>query len=338
MARRSIVRRDPRVPGDPELSAYPDPGEAETLAARGSGGPRRGRWAGGGGRWLVWAGRAVLWALIIVIVFNGVRAPFERFTQGGSSSGQVAPSAGTGFPTDRAASFANQFAAAYLNMNGAQPQERAGRLAPFLPEGTSDGQFGWDGAGQMSAGAIQPYGVDVTDAQHAKVNLIFQSGNRRMLLSVPVFYSDGRFVVSERPAVLPAPAKADLPHAAEPDRDETTAGELRQQLGAFFEAYAKGDTVALQRYVSGTKLESFGGAFTFVKLQDLVVPPGGTIRDITVVVVWGLVPAAPPAAEPTSTGGTQGSGTLTQSYRLTVEKQGERWYVKDIRGADRSVG
>ncbi|MCG5216759.1 conjugal transfer protein [Streptosporangium soli] len=337
MARRSIVQQDPRIPGDPELSAYPESGGAEGVSGRGRAAPRRGRWSGGGGRWLVWTGRAVLWALIIVIVVNGVRAPFERFTQANTTGGPGASPTDSGFPADRASSFANQFAAAYLNFNGSRPEERAGRLAPFLPDG-AEAQFGWDGFGQMSAGAIQPYGVEVIDARNAVVSLVFQAGNRRMLLSVPIHFSDGDFVVSGRPGILPAPGKAGLPQPAEPDRDDATEDELRIQLDGFFKAYAEGDTVQLQRYVAvGETLDSFGGAFNFAQLKDVVVPPGGTTREVTAVVLWevptGSTASPEPSPDPSAVG-----GKLEQEYRLTVEKQGDKWFVKDIRGASRSAG
>jgi hypothetical protein len=338
MARRSTVQNDLRISGDPELSAYPGAADVERPPGGGRGGPRRGGWAGGGGRWLVWTGRVVLWALIIVIVVNGVRAPFERFTQGNSAAESAASPSDNGFPVNQATSFANQFAQVYLNFTAARPEERAGRLAPFLPDG-ADPQFGWDGYGQMSAGAIQPYGVDVLDARNAVVTLTTQSGNRRFLLSVPVYHDDGRFVVAGRPALLPAPAQAGLPQMPEPDRDDGAESELRPQLAGFFKAYADGDSVQLQRYVAqGVSLEGFRGAFTLIELKDVSVPPGGTTRDVTVTVVWGVPAASTPNPEPTPTDPTAVGGRLEQTYRLTVEKQGDKWFVKDIRGAGRSVG
>ncbi|GLW07417.1 hypothetical protein Misp01_25470 [Microtetraspora sp. NBRC 13810] len=338
MARRSIVQQDPLTADDAELSAYPEEPE-ERAKGRGRGAPRRGRWSGGGGRWLVWTGRVILWALIVVIVVNGVRAPFERFTQGPAVTGPQTSSAESEFPSDRASAFANQFAAVYLNFNAATPDERAGRLAPYLPDG-ADPQFGWDGIGRLAAGAIQPYGVEVLGAADGVVTLTFQSGNRRLLLSVPVHYANGNFVVSAQPAVLPAPAPAPLPQPPEPDRDEATANELRPQLAGFFTAYASGDTVQLQRYVAvGETLDSFAGAFTYRDLKDVVVPPGGTTREITAIVVWGVPAGATPVAQPTEAADPAAmAGTLEQAYRLTVEKQGDKWFVKDIRGAGRSLG
>ncbi|MBB2913456.1 hypothetical protein FHS43_004760 [Streptosporangium becharense] len=342
MARRSTVQHDPRIAGDPELSAYsdfpdePDSGQ-ETSRERSA---SRGRWSGGGGRWLVWVGRAVLWALIIVIVVNGVRAPFERFTRQNTPAG-AAPVSADGFPTTQGTSFAIQFAAVYLNFDGARPQERAGRLAPYLPEG-AESQFGWDGLGRMSAGAVQPYGVEVVDADNAVITLTYQSSDRRQLLSVPVYYDRAaeKFVVAGRPGILPAPAPANLPAKAAPDRDGAAERELRTPLEDFFKAYAAGDTASLQRYAdAGVTLEGFDGAFTFVELKDLLVPlPAGATREVTATVVWGVPSGATPAPDATPADPGQVGGKLEQAYLLTMVKQGDKWFVKDIRGAHRSAG
>jgi len=341
MARRSTVQQ---LAGDREPSAYPgteqDPEHVMTPAG---GVPRRGRWAGGGGRWLVWVGRAVLWALIVVIVVNGVRAPFERLTQSEAPAGVTATPTDAGFPVTGAVSFAIQFAAVYLNFDANNPQQRAERLAPFLPEGAGE-QFGWNGLGRMQAGAIQLSDVEVIDAHNAVVNLMVQSGARRMIFSVPIYAAGGSYVVSERPALLPAPRAADLPAGPTPESDEAAKNELLPQLKGFFEAYASGDPQQLQRYVAaGADLEGFQGAFTLLQLKDVQVPPGGATREVTAVVVWGVpneqttTPSPDPSTVPATDPATQ-VGALEQAYRLTVEKQGDKWFVKDIRGASRYVG
>ncbi|MEV4748178.1 conjugal transfer protein [Streptosporangium amethystogenes subsp. fukuiense] len=341
MARRSTVQRDPRIAGDPELSAYPDFPDDPDLGrapARGRG-ASRGRWSGGGGRWLVWTGRAVLWALIVVIVVNGVRAPFERFTQQNAPSG-AAPASDSGFPTAQGSAFATQFAEVYLNFDGARLEERRSRLAPYLPEGTEP-QFGWDGFGRMSAGAVQPYGIEVVDADNAVVTVLYQSDNRRQLLSVPVYHdrSTKRFVVAGRPGILPAPKAAALPPKAAPERDRAAEQELRTPMEDFFKAYAASDTASLQRYAdAGITLEGFGGAFTFLQLKELAVPlGGGATREVTATVLWGVPSKARQSTDPEPADPGQMEGKLEQAYLLTVVKQGDKWFVKDIRGAYRSV-
>ncbi|GAA3028656.1 conjugal transfer protein [Streptosporangium longisporum] len=341
MARRSTVQRDPRIAGDPELSAYPDfpdDPDLDRVPARRRGTPRN-RWSGGGGRWLVWAGRAVLWALIIVIVVNGVRAPFERLTQPNTPAG-TAPVAGEGFPTVPGSAFAAQFAEVYLNFDGARLEERESRLAPYLPEGV-ESQFGWDGLGRMSAGAVQPYGIEVVDAENAVVTVAYQSEDRRQLLSVPIYHdrSAKRFVVAGRPGILPAPGAADLPPKPAPDRDRAAEQELRPSLEGFFKAYAASDTASLRLYAdAGTTLEGFSGALTFLQLKDLSVPlPAGSTRQVTATVSWGVPAKTPTSDEPEPADPGQMGGKLEQAYLLTMVKQGDKWFVKDIRGAYRSV-
>ncbi|MBB4937499.1 hypothetical protein FHR32_001804 [Streptosporangium album] len=272
---------------------------------------------------------------------NGVRAPFERFTRQGAAGGSPSVSADTEFPLSRATSFASQFAAVYLNFEAIRSQERAARLAPYLPDG-AEAQFGWDGLGRMAAGAVQPYGTEIVDRDNAVVTLAFQSGNRRQLLSVPVFHDSqtDRFVVSGRPGILPAPTPANLPPVSAGERDEAAEAELRTPLADFFKAYAASDTASLQRYAAaGVTLEGFGGAFTFVQLKSLSVPlVGGATRDVTATVVWGVPSGATPSPGSTPSDPGDMSGKLEQAYLLTVVKQGDKWFVKDIRGAQRSVG
>ena len=286
----------------------------------------------------MWTGRIVLWALIIVVVVNGVTAMFQRFTQPPTSgTGSAATPTGPEFPVTAAASFAKQFAAVYLNFNGNDPDTRSRRLKPFLPEGAAD-QFGWNGFGRMQTGAIEVSGVDVVDASNAVVTLMVQSDDHRWLFSVPVYTDNSRFVISRQPGLLPAQGPAGLPQSPDPERDDATAAELRPQLEGFFKAFAAGDAEQLQRYVAaGVTLDGFGGTFTLAQLKDVVVPPGDTTREVTAIVVWG-VPSGDP--DPTATTGDAASepGALEQAYELTVEKQGDKWFVKDIRGASRSAG
>ncbi|MEO3793562.1 conjugal transfer protein [Nonomuraea sp. B10E15] len=335
MARRSTVQHDPRIAGEPELSARLDTDDFDAPPPRR---PRRGGWSGGGGRWLVWTGRIILWALIVVVVVNGIRAPFERFTQQEVAAPNGAVQEHHGFPAERGMAFAAQFAGVYLNFNPDDAASRSSKLAAFLAQGM-DPQMGWDGFGKLAAVAIQAYDIEAADAHNAVVSVAFQTGPRRMMVSVPIYFSGDdageRFVVSGRPAILPAPAPADLPQVAKPETDDAAAAELKPQLEGFFKDYADGDAAGLQRYVAaGKSLPSFGGAFTFAELKEVVVPVGGATREIQAVVVW-TVPNGDAPPTPDSTDPAAAGGRLEQAYRLTVEKQGDKWFVADIRGAGR---
>src|SRR3954469_14113213 len=88
MARRSSGVVDAGTPGyPPGVFAPADPWDApEEKRRRGSNGRRgpgggggrgdRGGWGGSGGRWWIYVGRAILWACILVVLVNGIRAPF----------------------------------------------------------------------------------------------------------------------------------------------------------------------------------------------------------------------------------------------------------------------
>src|SRR5690242_4438091 len=97
----------------PDVRDYPDARDpaADTWADPYAGGDaRRGgrrHWRGSGGRWRVWIGRFLLWACIIVLLVNGVRAEFDRFTAKPSQP-QSAPrqDAKAQFPVTAAAAYA----------------------------------------------------------------------------------------------------------------------------------------------------------------------------------------------------------------------------------------
>ncbi|WP_235017854.1 conjugal transfer protein [Thermomonospora echinospora] len=321
------------VPVALESGGHPD----SLDASRGRRGGRRsraggrggGRWAGSGGRWWVWLGRAVLWALIIVIVVNGVRAPFERFTESGTAAPTTSgrPSQPS-FPTGAASAFALQFGNVYLNYDQQSAPDRERRLQPFLPEGTA-GQFGWNGAGALQIQSVQVAGVEVRDEHNAVVTLLARADDRWLSLAVPVYARDGAMVVSARPALLPPPAKAALPSGGVGERDTALEGELQSALfGSFFPAYAASDTTSLARFTDGPPITGLARSVTFVKLAEVVAPRGqADRRTVTVTVTWQL-PGRDGAA----------AAELDQTYELTVVKKDGTWYVRDIRGAGRPTG
>ena len=101
------------------------------------------------------------------------------------------------------------------------------------------------------------------------------------------------------------------------------------QLPAFFQAYASGDSAALSRFeVRGVSLTGLGGAVAFGSITGLQVPPGGATREITVSVIWQLPGQA-----------SAGSTELEMAYRVSVlEVQSGKWYVNEISAATEAVG
>lgn len=311
MARRSAVDEGP--------AALDEPWDEEPKA-------RRKQWGGGGGRWWIWVGRALLWTFVLVVIVNGIRAPFERFTAETPSSVVGSDDGEPKFPQTQASAYALQFAQVYLNYDETTSGGRQEELARFLPEG-ADAQFGWNGLGQLSAQHIQVLSVDVKDVDDAIVNIAAQAGSRWVTLAVPVYAKDGGFVISSEPALLEAPKKAQLPQESGVEHDEELETQLKTQLVGFFQAYGNSDAVNLQRFTEGDGITGLGSAVNLLDIFEVSAPPGDSgERTVTATVRWKVPPTQPRGAE----------GQLTQTYELAVVKKGDQWNVRSIRGAVRA--
>ncbi|MCW2937181.1 MAG: hypothetical protein JWN00_166 [Actinomycetia bacterium] len=321
MARRPAVDNG----SDTAASDVRDPWEPPPTASGMTGTGRRGRWGGSGGRWAIWIGRIILWALILVILVNGIRAPFERFTTPSSTAPQTvqSQSGGAQFPVGPASAYALQFANVYLNYDQANPGDRDHQLQYFLPDSV-DSRAGWNGAGQLSVQLIQVAGVDAKDVHNAVVTLLVKTSGTWLQLAVPVYASGGQMAISGLPALLPAPQRAAPPQTAIQDRDTDLETALKPTLEGFFRAYSSGDTVNLNRFSANSFIAGLPqGTVVFVALGDVIAPRGGTDqRTLTAAVTWSV---------PSPTG--KAAGQLNQTYQLTVVKKDGNWYVRDLRGA-----
>ncbi|RAY14395.1 conjugal transfer protein [Actinomadura craniellae] len=334
MARRSAVQSGPVKTaregraGDDAVPPLDDAGGADSWdmsdGRRGRGAKGR-RWGGSGGRWWLWIGRAILWAFLIVVLVNGVRAPFERFTADESGTPEAPRVTGTGtqFPTAAASSYALQFANVYLNYDERTADVREQQLRAFLPDG-ADGQLGWNRAGQLQVQSVQVAGVEARDANNAIVMLLARAGDKWLQLAVPVYARNGALVISGRPALLPPPGRATPPQPPNRERDTALEGELQTTLGPFFQAYSRSDQPSLDRFAERPGITGLGNTVTFIAVKEVIAPQGGADeRKITATVTW-QIPA---------TDARNPSGELDQTYELTVVKKDGNWYVRDIRGA-----
>jgi hypothetical protein len=320
MARRSSGVVDAGSSGYPPGGfATADPWDAPPKKGRRGRGDRRG-WGGSGGRWWIYAGRAILWAFIIVVLVNGVRAPFERFM----AKPGPAEKAGSGqpsFPSTAASSYALAFTNVYLNYDQATAQDRQRQLGQFLgPE--VDPQLGWDGSGRSVLQSAQVSSVDPDDANHAIVTVLVRANGKSFQLAVPVYAKDGAMEITGRPAILAAPPKASAP-AVSQDRDSALESGLAEPLAGFFKAYASSDAASLQRY-SDPPVTGLGGAVAFNQVKEIIAPPGAPdSRTVNATVVWQVPPAGPKSS----------GSMLEQTYRLTMVKKDGNWYVTSIRGS-----
>jgi hypothetical protein len=289
-------------------------------------------WNGAGGRWLLWPLRVVLWAALLVIAFRGVTAIV--FNQNSVSAGpSTAPATATSgsFPASLAEAYAAEFGRVYLNANPQNLGQREQQLAAFVPASVAaaNPDLGWNGTGQLSLQSEQVAGITVQDPQHAVVTLLASVNDQLMELGVPVAASASGVVVSGEPAWLPAPAQIPLPAQAAGSSDPVAHSQLIAELPAFFQAYANGESAALNRFLApGVRLAGLGGTMAFDSISGLRVPTGGSTRQITVSVIW----------QPLSQGVSSGA-KLQVTYSMSVAQQSSvKWYVKEIGASIEAVG
>jgi Conjugative transposon protein TcpC len=297
-----------------------------------------GEWWGAGGRWLLWLLRMVLWAALLAVAFRGIAAIVL-------SQGSAPPSGGTGarstaddrFPVAVAEAYAADFGRVYLGFNPQDEGQREEALAAFVPASVSaaDPNLGWNGVGQLDLQSEQVAGITVQDPRHAVVTLLAMVDGQLMELGVPVAVSGGGVVVAGEPAWLPAPPQAPPPAAAPGGSDPVARSQLMNELPAFFQAYASGDSAALNKFLArGASLTGLGGAVTFDSISALHVPPGGASRQITVTVIWRL------PEQPGSAAGNPGvTPELEMAYGMSVvDLHTDKWYVKEIGASTKAVG
>jgi hypothetical protein len=313
-------------------SAGPGPGVLENdLELGGSGAPGGHSWSGSGGRWLLWPLRGLLWATLLIIAYRGVTdiifhqasaRPAGAAEPGGAAAGQ--------FPVSLAEAYASEFGQVYLNFSPATQAQREQELAAFVPPAVAaaNPDLGWNGTGEMRLQSEQVAGITVQDRQHAVVTLLATVNGQLMELGVPVIAAGGGgVVVAGEPAWLPAPPQISPPPSARQGSDPVARSELMNELPAFFQAYASGDSAALSRFEPrGVSLTGLGGAVAFGSITSLQVPAGGTTRQITVTVIW----------QGQASGGI---AELEMAYRMSVrELQSGKWYVNEISAATEAVG
>jgi len=313
-----------------------DPLSADVFAAEpvdsvpvsGSGGG----WSGAGGRWLLWPLRVVLWAALLVVAFRGVTAiVFNQHSAPPATGSRPASPVGEQFPVTLAEAYAAEFGQVYLNFSPQAQGQREQQLAAFVPASVAaaDPDLGWNGVGQLSLQSEQVAGIDVQGPQHAVVTLLALVNGQLIELGVPIAASGGGVVVSGEPAWLPAPAQISPPSAAAGRSDPVAQSQLNNELPAFFQAYANGDSAALKGFLApGVSLTGLGGTVAFDSVTALHVPPGGTTRQITVSVIWQLVGQ-----------GMENGTKLQVTYGMSVVQQSSvKWYVKEISASIEAVG
>jgi len=304
-----------------DVTAWPGTGRREQ--------PPKAPWSGSGGRWTVWPMRIILWAAILIVLYRGVVAIALNETP---ASGNGNGTASTQFPVTLAEAYAMQFGQVYFNVNPTDATQRQAQLGQFIDpsalnaqQSQQSQQFGVTGSAAMQLQSETVAGIDVRTAQSAVVTLLTTINGRLMEFGVPVYAAGGGIVISGLPALLSAPLMVNLPSGQPGPSDSQATSQLRQQLPAFFSAYANGNSAGLSRYLApGASITGLGGEVTFGNIVSLHVPTGGATRDITVTVNWQLA--------------AQQGGFATTYDMSVVDLQDGKWYVKDIRASTQPMG
>jgi hypothetical protein len=308
--------------------------DGTVAASQGFGRSRR----GAGGRWLLWPLRVVLWAALLVVVFRGLSAIIVNHPAAPAGGAGSPNAAGGQFPVAMAEAYATEFGRVYFAFSPQNQVARDQALAAFVPPGVAaaDPNLGWNGAGQVNLQALQVAGIKVQDPRHAVVTLLALISGQLTELGVPVAADRGGLVVSGEPAWLPAPPRILPPATATPrGSDRAAQSQLANELPAFFQAYASGDSTALNRLLApGASVAPLGGGVTFDSISALHVPPGTGTRHITVTVIWQLPQQPEPAA-----GNLGMASKLEMTYGMSVvDSQSGKWYVKEIGASTETVG
>ena len=294
-----------------------------------------GSWQGAGGRWLLWPLRVVLWATLLIIAFRGITAIVFNSSAAPAGGGTGSRSAAAApFPVALAEAYATEFGRVYLSFSPQNQGQREQALAAFVPASVlaANPNLGWNGTGQLNLQAVQVAGVNVQDPRHAVVTLLALVSGQLIQLGVPVAASGSGVTVSGEPAWLSAPPQISPPSVTMRGSDQVAQSQLMNELPAFFQAYASGDSAALNRFaVHGVALTGLGGTVTYDSISALHVPPGGAARQITVTVIWQL---------PEQPGSAQGMASkLEVTYGMSVvDLHSGKWYVKEIGASTEAVG
>ncbi|MFI1029666.1 conjugal transfer protein [Streptomyces sp. NPDC020951] len=250
----------------------------------------------------------------------------------------------TDFPTQQAATFAEQYALLCMTFSPETASARRVNLARYASSGV-DAECGWSGEGTSTAvsatwdGTAEKLPEYGDNGRYIGVQVRTDDGTLTTL-TVPVYVKnlttgDGMRVAGDV-GQMPLPARADVPEIDQDDEvvDDSLAQQLQQKvLPGYFAAWGASDATAMARFTTPDASQSatsgLSGRLATPTINDVValVPaslqktnpytyPVGQAVEVRVVVDWG-----DPKSE-----------TVRRAYRMTVVNTAQGWFIKDIRG------
>lgn len=266
------------------------------------------------------AGRITLWGAVVLVFGRGIISLF-----GGTSAAtpdrpaKAAIQAAEAFPTSEATALALRFAADYLTYDADRPADWSARMAAY---GNDTLARGWNGAGRQAVTTVVAAGIDAAGPDAGTVTLAARTPSGWVHLAVPIMKVNGGLAVAAPPAFVAAPAVGSMPDANRGEADQAAGEALRPTLEAFFAAYGTGNSAVVGAMTAdGARLPRLeAGRLKLAAVEAVTVTrePAGQARVARAVVRW--------ADETTS-------AAFTQTYRLDVVQDGQRWLVASLGAA-----
>lgn len=271
-------------------------------------------------RAVIIAGRIALWGAVVLIFGRGIVSLF-----GGTSAAapdrpnKAQAQAAEAFPASDATALALRFAADYLTYDADKPADWAARVAAY---GNDNLARGWNGAGRQTVTSVVPAGIDAAGPDFGTVTVAARTPTGWVHLAVPVVQSHGGLAVAAPPAFVAVPAAGSAPSLDHGDADLVAGEALRPTLEAFLAAYGTGNSPVIGAMTAdGARLPRLEpGRLTLAGVESVTVAkePAGPTRVAFATVRW--------ADETTG-------AALTQTYRLDVVQDGQRWLVASLGAA-----
>ncbi|MFE9564097.1 conjugal transfer protein [Streptomyces sp. NPDC006487] len=258
----------------------------------------------------------------------------------------------TAFPTQAAATFAEEYVTLCMTYSAQSADKRRDALSRYASSGV-DRDCGVSGQGSQTVrqakwdGTVEELPEYGENGRYLSIQVKLSNG-RTTRVSVPVYVKDLATGTGLRVAgnlgEMPLPSRGSVPVVKQDEEvvDRPLSDQLKSQvLPGYFKAWAASDATGLTRFTttdaSLAAISGLAGALASPDVREVVaLAPAGSESGKTVqygpsqavqarvTVVWG-------GAEASGSKGNPGP-TVQRSYRLTVVNTAQGWFIKDIRG------
>lgn len=269
-------------------------------------------------------------ALLLLFLWIGVRTAF--FGPGQKVEETPLPVAAT-FPDEAAAGTAEQFVRSYLTWDEADPEARAGAMAPWYDGGVVSSDLGWDRKGKQTADEASAVRVDHIDAETARVTVTAnvtpaKTGKakeapapRRVSVEVKVRATEDGAAVYGVPGIVGNPIPIPGPEAEDQGIADTALSQSTKGMAAqFFTAYGK-ETDVSSLTAPGASIRGLGGLLTEPQVQTWTVREGAADRRTALAAIDWTTPAG-------------GRSSTTYEVELVRVSGGDaaRWQIANVKG------